>query len=538
MSTIKAKILLLVSVLTLIAIIVALMGFSGMKTCKNNFKDVYDNRIVPLNQLKVVADMYAVNIVDTTHKARNGNLTAKEAIDNIHQAQVQIAKEWGAYTATVLTPEESILADEAKERFAAADKGIKIVLDLLESRNMAGVASFSITELYPAIDPISETIGKLITLQLKESEKGYQSTESVYDSAVIMNTIILFIGLGASGILAWIVIGSIGRSTGNFSKTMNVISSNKDLTKIIEHPNNDELKVVSLAFNELMGAVQKAIGDAKNSASENAAVAEELFATSSQIGIRSEDTARAMQEALKVSSEVSSILKRGEEGSRKTGETIKGASVKISKVAEDVLQVSGSLQKVVEEQIELSHRLERLSGEAQQIKQVLAVISDIAEQTNLLALNAAIEAARAGEHGRGFAVVADEVRKLAERTQKSLSESNATVSIIVQSVNDATDMMSKSAEDIKKVGDHAQEVEAIMSQSVNEIADVAELAAATAIDAGVGAEKTNEVITQMGSITTLAATNARSVEEIAAAVEHLAKLSEVLNHTLSEFKTA
>ncbi|MDP3302031.1 MAG: methyl-accepting chemotaxis protein [Sulfuricurvum sp.] len=538
MSTIKAKLLLLVSVLTLVALIVALMGFSGMKTSKNNFKDVYDNRIVPLNQLKVVADMYAVNIVDTTHKARNGNLTAKEAIENIHQAQEQITKQWGAYTATTLTPEESLLVNEAKERFAVADKGVETVLALLESRNMDGVASFSITELYPAIDPISETIGKLITLQLKESEKGYNNTESVYDSTVIMNMVILLIGLGASGVLAWIVIGSIGRSTGNFSDTMNVISNNKDLTKVIDHPNNDELKVISLAFNELIGAVQKAMGDAKNSASENAAVAEELFATSSQIGIRSEETARAMQEALKVSSEVSAILKRGEEGSRKTGETISGASVKISKVAEDVLQVSGSLQKVVEEQIELSHRLERLSGEAQQIKQVLAVISDIAEQTNLLALNAAIEAARAGEHGRGFAVVADEVRKLAERTQKSLSESNATVSIIVQSVNDATDMMSKSAEDIKKVGDHAQEVEAIMTQSVNEIADVAELAAQTAIDAGVGAEKTNEVMAQMGAITTLAATNARSVEEIAAAVEHLAKLSEVLSNTLSEFKTA
>lgn len=538
MSTIKAKLLALVSVLALVAIVVALMGFSGMKACTNDFKDVYDNRIVPLNQLKVVADMYAVNIVDTTHKARNGNITAKEAIANIHQAQEKIAKEWGAYAATTLTPEESLLANEAKERFTVADKGVEKLLALLESRNMAAVASFSSVELYPAIDPISETIGKLITLQLKESEKSYGHAVSVYDSAVMMNAIILLIGLGVSGVLAWIVIGSIARSTGNFSHTMNVISSNKDLTKAIDHPTNDELRVVSLAFNELMGAVQKAISDAKNSASENAAVAEELFATSSQIGRRSEETARAMEQALKVSSEVSVILKRGEEGSRKTGETIKGASAKVSKVAEDVLKVSGSLQVVVEEQIELAQSLERLSGEAQQVKQVLAVISDIAEQTNLLALNAAIEAARAGEHGRGFAVVADEVRKLAERTQKSLSESNATVSIIVQSVNDATEMMSKSAGDIKKLGDHAQDVEVIMTQSVHEIADAAELAVNTAIDAGVGAEKTNEVIAQMGSITTLAATNARSVEEIAAAVEHLAKLSEMLNSTLSEFKTA
>lgn len=537
MSTIKAKLLTLVSVLSLVAMIVALMGFSGMKGCNSNFKDVYDNRIVPLNQLKIVADMYAVNIVDTCHKARNGNLTAQEAIANIHQAQETIAKEWGAYTATRLTAEETALVDEAKERFASADQGVVLLLKLLESGNMDGVASFSIQTLYPSMDPISETIGKLIMLQLDEAKKGYDSSVSAYDTAVIVNGLLLLLGLGVGGILAWIVIASIGRSTGNFCDTMHTISNHKDLTKIIDHRTNDELKVISQAFNNLMSSVQKAMGEAKNSASENAAVAEELFATSSQIGRRSEETARAMEQALRVSGEVSEILKRGEEGSRQTGLTIKNASNKVSKVSEDVLKVSESLQGVVEEQIELAQKLEHLSSEAQQVKQVLAVISDIAEQTNLLALNAAIEAARAGEHGRGFAVVADEVRKLAERTQKSLSESNATVSIIVQSVTDATEMMSKSAGEIKKLGNHAHEVEVIMTQSVQEIANAAELAVQTAADAGIGAEKTSEVIAQMGSITTLAATNARSVEEIAAAVEHLAKLSEGLNHILAEFKT-
>ena len=538
MSTIRAKFLILVFVLSFVAIIIALTGLSGMRECNRNFKEVYDNRILPLNQLKVVADMYAVNIVDTTHKARNGNFTTQEAVSNIHQAQEKIAKEWGAYAATKLTPEEEILANEAKERFVIADKGIETLLGLLESGNLDGVAAFSINELYPSIDPISETIGKLVTLQLKEADKGYQASESAYDSAFVVNIMILLIGLGVSSVLAWITMGSISRSTSGFSNTMNSISTNKDLTRTINHRTDDELKVISKAFNGLMNSVQKAMSDAKQSSSENAAVAEELFTTSSQIGRRSEETARAMEQALKVSSEVSEILKRGEEGSRKTGETIKNASLQVANVAQDVLEVSGSLQGVVEEQMELAQRLERLSHEAQQVKLVLAVISDIADQTNLLALNAAIEAARAGEHGRGFAVVADEVRKLAERTQKSLGESNATVSIIVQSVTDATEMMSNSAQEIKRLGDHAQEVEGVMSQSVKEIAQASQLAVQTAVDAGIGAEKTNEMMRELGSITTLAATNARSVEEIAAAVEHLAKLSAGLNQTLSEFKTA
>jgi methyl-accepting chemotaxis protein len=538
MATIRAKLLALVSAMGLVAIIIALYGASGMKTCNSDFNDVYENRILPLNQLKAVADMYAVNIVDTCHKARNGNLTPKEAIANIKQAQETITQQWQKYTATTLTSEEEELVKQAKEQFVAADAGVNKLLSLLEANDLQGVASFSIHELYPKIDPISDTIGKLVSVQLKEAQNGYTHSEEEYQSSLKWMIVVVLAGLAAGGFLTLYIVRSISSSTASFSNTMNMISKNKDLTRTIEHENADELKLIAQGFNNLMGSVQKALSEAKQSASENSAVAEELFATSSQIGIRSEETARAMDDALKVSDEVSSILKRGEEVSHQTGKRMQIASGKVSAVAHDVLEVSGALQVVVVQQVELAQRLEHLSQEAEQIKSILSVISDIADQTNLLALNAAIEAARAGEHGRGFAVVADEVRKLAERTQKSLSESNSTVSIIVQSVNDATDMMSKSASEIKRLGDHAQEVEAVMSASVRDIQDAAAMAVESASGAGEGVEKTNNIIEKMRSITTLAATNARSVEEIAAAVEHLAKLSEGLNHTLCEFKTA
>lgn len=93
------------------------------------------------------------------------------------------------------------------------------------------------------------------------------------------------------------------------------------------------------------------------------------------------------------------------------------------------------IQSVASKEHELSDNLQSLAGNAQETKQILVTIGDIADQTNLLALNAAIEAARAGEHGRGFAVVADEVRKLAERTQKSLAETSATINILIQAIN-------------------------------------------------------------------------------------------------------
>lgn len=106
------------------------------------------------------------------------------------------------------------------------------------------------------------------------------------------------------------------------------------------------------------------------------------------------------------------------------------------------------IQGVANKEHELSDNLQTLAGNAQETKQILTTIGDIADQTNLLALNAAIEAARAGEHGRGFAVVADEVRKLAERTQKSLAETTATINILIQAINDNSDSLNKNMDEM------------------------------------------------------------------------------------------
>lgn len=328
----------------------------------------------------------------------------------------------------------------------------------------------------------------------------------------------------------------INASLNHASKECKYITQEKNLSHIIEMQEKDEISEIIQSVNNLLRDFSGAINTIKITAQENAAVADELAHTSMNISNRIEDTNQKASITTGTTESVIAILDKSAKSSATSAEVITTVSNELNHASNEVFIVSDSLQKVVVKQMDLSIKLESLDREVEQVQQILAVISEIAEQTNLLALNAAIEAARAGEHGRGFAVVADEVRKLAERTQKSLVESKTTVATIVQSVISASEMIKATSHEMQDLGTRAEATEQLMKNTVSNMDHAKEIALETVNEAQSGQNQALNIIDQIRQISDLSNTNTRSVEEIASAAEHLARLAESLNQELSQFK--
>ncbi|QYK08283.1 methyl-accepting chemotaxis protein [Shewanella mangrovisoli] len=535
---IKQKMFIGILVPLLMLLTIGFIAINMMGKIEYGVERIYNDRVVPLDDLKVIADKYAVDVIDAVNKANAGGFTASQAINALESAKSTVNQRWQKYLSTELTKEESQLAQQAERLFTPANEQIEQLITYLRRINGDVVHQLNdkILPLYNAIDPISGKVSELIDLQIKIAGQEKDGVNGIYQSSIS-----IFITLAGIAMLISIVIGLwVNRSVMNpirdIVENLKTIRQDSDLTVKFKTFNDDELGQISTSLTQviehlrgILHSIAEAANTVNSSATELSSFTQATNKRMQQQQAETEQTATAMNEMTATVAEVA-------QSAAAAADSAKDADSYAANGNHIVMQSITSMSQLSEQIQKTAQVIGFLSNESQNIGRVLDVIKSIAEQTNLLALNAAIEAARAGEQGRGFAVVADEVRTLAQRTQKSTQEIEAMIATLQQGVKEAVNAMEVGINQVDDANDKANQAGQALKEIVASVDNITELNTHIATAAEEQSSVAESINRSIIAISDIAEHSTNSALELSESVLNLTKLANSMRNQVSAFR--
>ena len=414
--------------------------------------------------------------------------------------------------------------DQREKYIAGQEKLIK----LIETGSAEEAKQYLNTELRPVLAAYQGALETFNKFQAELVDSAGKSASDGYEQARNLMIGIVALALLVAVVLAVWVIRSVTGPLGGEPDEAKVVVEKialGDLTADIKVKAGDTSSLMA-ATSRMQTSLRKMVGDLKENAEGVASAAAQLAATSSQVATATayqSEAASAMAAAVEeMTVSINHVSDSAREAHSVTAETGE-LSQQGKRVIEDTVAEMQQISKTVGE---ASGTIQAVGESSQKISSIVQVIKDVADQTNLLALNAAIEAARAGEQGRGFAVVADEVRKLAERTAQATTEISGMIDAVQRSANASVGTMQQAVSRVEQGLDLAQKASDSMlgisggSQkvvaAVNEISNALKEQSAAANDIAANVEKIAEMSEENSAATREAADTAHQLEELAA----------------------
>ena len=483
-------------------------------------------------QLNVIQIQQWLTDVSATRAAEGFDDGYVEAKEYFEKANATLDRLINAYEALGETQMVEQLKAYKKDVSAYYDIGVKMANVYVSDGPEEGNKMMLVLD--PFAEKLSTQLDKWITVHKEELANGLLNIDNSINSFKTQSALLLLLLLMVIGTACFIISKALSKIK-DIDAYLEKLAK-LDFTSNLEIQGKNEIANIANNLFKVIVSIKEFIKEAKHSSNENAAISHELSATATTVGKKVESVTVIVLQATTKAQSIVNEINMSIEAASVSRETTIQVSKNLADATQEVVKLTADVQESANVETELASRIENLSHEANQVKDVLTVIGDIADQTNLLALNAAIEAARAGEHGRGFAVVADEVRKLAERTQKSLVEIQSSINIMVQSINDSSEQMNRNSRGIQELANVSSNVE----EKINATLALMNLASAsnekTLNDFKNTGKLVGEISSEIGNVNETVASNARSVEEISAAADHLNHMTDQLNGRMEQFK--
>ena len=536
----KSKLLIAFGLCALITVIVGALGQSGIASMyaqldalvSNNLVSIQKTDSVKANVIATNRDFFkAIGLTAIKASADDVNAVVQSFRDNAAEAQ----SAFKIYRATPLEADERAAGDEFERDWPAYVSAVESGFAALKAGDIEKASTIATSAVTPAY---RKTIGELKIMIDSNARQANELTQAAASSNTQVTwTLIIgcLIAIVCAIVLGMIVTGMITRplyasvtSAGRVAKG--------DLTHPIVVRGTDETGQLLQSLSDMQGNLKGTVQQISDASNQLASAAEELTAVT-------EDSTRGLvrqndeiQQAATAVNEMTAAVEEVARNAASTSQISSQTAEDAIKGQRQVQQAVTSINTVTAEINDSTKRVEALAGQIHDITKVLDVIRGIAEQTNLLALNAAIEAARAGEQGRGFAVVADEVRALAHRTQTSTGEIEAMITRVRTGADEAVQAMGKSQTIVQTTQSLATEAGLALERISEGVSQINERNLVIASAAEEQAQVAREVDRNLVNIQDLSTQTAAGANQTSASSQELSRLAMSFNTLVGQFK--
>lgn len=535
--SIKQQIILLVALLTAGLLAIGWIGVKGMADAEHALNTVYEDRVVPMGLLKDVNDQYAIRIVRLAFKAQHDELPWSQALVQVEQAETQAKNKWAAYTRTSLLGDEVKLVGETKPLFLQVDHVLARLREILRGHDHAALQRFRDKELYAVLDQLAAKINLLTNLQQDEVNAEHQKNEIETAAAKILFMGAAVVTLVFSLAFASLMLHSLNSTLVRMMDKTRQLAAG-DLSVRIEVVADNELGRLARAFNQMADNLQELVSNVQRSGIQLASSATEIAASVKEQQATATEQSATTTQIVVSTKEIASTSRVLVKNMDEVAHVADSTSALAEGGREDLARMEATMNQMMEATRGIASRLAVLSEKAGNINTVVTTINKVADQTNLLSLNAAIEAEKAGEHGIGFGVVATEIRRLADQTavatwdiEQMVKEMQSAVSSGVMGMEKFSEEVRHGVEQVGQVGERLSKIVKSVQLLTPHFESVYEAMQVQST----GSEQINHALEQLSQ--TVQGT-AEAMRESALVVDQLNEASHRLQSAVSKFKVA